>query len=244
MTYASKAERLAFPILAAQPAPSYPSQNFEDAGLSPVYHDPADQRCEAKPDGLCRQGHSFTFEEIKDSELNFHRTHESSRAALQEEYEAMTGRASLSKLPHSSTSGALFAAGRIPACLDHGFNHSVYKHLAVQAEHGWQRYMVVFLKTPPKRLAIRYLALGLVFCTLDTLPSMLATIELCQRGFFVPFQFISKRANYGYTVTPNHRDNGKSAAAIAISDRAKLLAAIDAADAAQEAARFPDGSYF
>lgn len=222
--YASKAERLAAPILATQPAPSKPCQSFTAVGLSKFYLDAEGQSCEGKPDFLCQQARSSTLEELKDSDLNFHRTHESSRAALQFEFEAMTGRAYMEDLPHSMLSGALYDAGRTRACLDHGFNHSLYKLLALQATHGWQRYVIVFVKTPPKRLATIYLDAGLVFCTLKTLPDMLRTIELCQHGFFVPFMFISKRAKYGYTVTPDHTDQGKSAEVVTASDRAKFLA--------------------
>jgi hypothetical protein len=225
MNFASKAERLAAPILAAQPAPSKPCQSFSDAGLSDSYMDAANESCDGKPDFLCVQAHSFTLLELKDGDLNFHVTHESSRAALQSEYEAMTGRAYVESLPHSKMSGALFDAGHHRACLDHGFNHSLWKLLALQAAHGWQRYVAVFVKTPPKRLAMQYLAAGLVFCTLDTLPDMLRTIELCQHGFFVPFIFISKRAKYWYSVTPDHTDHGKPAEAILASDRAKFEAA-------------------
>lgn len=243
MTFASNAERKAAPVLAGHPAPSYMCQSFAAAGLSDAYLDLADEPCLAKPDALCKQATSFTFIELKDGDLNFHPTHESSRAALQDEYQLMTGRGYFEKLPHSMTSKALFVAGRGRACLEHGFNHSVYKHLAVQAKLGWQRYMVVFVKTPPKKLALKYLELGLVFCTLKTLPSMLRTIELCQRGFFVPFEFMSKPAKYGYTVTPDHRDKGTSAEVMADKDRAKLLAGIEAYDAA-EAALMPDGQPF
>lgn len=56
-------------------------------------------------------------------------------------------------------------------------------------------------------------------------PGLLRTIELCQRGFFVPFVFISKPAKYGYTVTPDPTDHGKPAEAILASDRAKFEAA-------------------
>lgn len=224
MAFASNAERDAAPVLAAYPAPSQPCQKFGDAGLSAFYMDAANELCEGKPDFLCVQARSFTLEELKSGDLNFHLTHESSRAALQSEYESMTGRVSPQRLSHSMLSEALYYGGRSRACLDHGWNHSLYKLLALQAAHGWQRYVIVFVKTPPKRLAMQYLAAGLVFCTLKTLPDMLRTIELCQHGFFVPFMFISKRAKYGFTVTPDHTDHGKPSEAITASDRAKFEA--------------------
>jgi hypothetical protein len=141
-----------------------------------------------KPNFLCCQPRSFTFLEFKAGKLNYHLTHESSRAALQSEYEACTGRITLEPLSHSLTSSYLYRR-RPRACLDHGFNHSLFKVLALQAEHGWQRYTICFDKTPPKRDAIRYLEAGLVFCTLDTLPDMLRTIELTQHAIFLPFVF-------------------------------------------------------
>lgn len=226
MTYnfASKAERDAAPALAAQPVPSVPCQSFASAGLSNSYLDAANEPCIGKPDFLCQQPRSFTFLELKAGDLNFRRTREISRAELQREYESMTRRIYETDLPHSMLSKALYDGGRSRACLDHGFNHSLYKLLALQAAHGWQRYVVVFAKTPPKRLAVQYLAAGLVFCTLATLPDMLRTIELCQHGIFIPFVFASKRAKYGYTVTPDHRDRGISAEIVLASDRAKFEA--------------------
>jgi hypothetical protein len=105
------------------------------------------------------------------------------------------------------------------ACLDHGFNHSLFKVLAIQAEHGWQRYVVCFEKTPSKRDAVRYLEAGLVFCTLATLPDMLRTIELAQHGIYLPFVFQSQRAKYSFTVTPGHTDKRRSADSLRASDR-------------------------
>lgn len=35
--------------------------------------------------------------------------------------------------------------------------------------------------------------------------------------------FISKRAKYGYTVTPDHTDHGKSAEVVTASDPAKFM---------------------
>lgn len=163
--------------------------------------------------------------EFKAGKLNHHLTHESSRAALQRDYEAYTGRYSFDPLPHSLTSGYLHHR-RPVSCLTHGFNHALFKVLALQAEHGWQRYVVVFEKTPAKRDATRYLKAGLVFCTVATLPDMLRTIELAQYGIFVPFVFEPKRANYSFTVTPDHRDRGRSIESVRASDRTKFETAV------------------
>jgi len=97
--------------------------------------------------------------------------------------------------------------------------------LALQAEHGWQRYLVVFKNNPSKADAKRYLEAGLVFCTQKTLPDLLQTIELAQHGIFLPFVHEAKRAKYSFTVTADHADLGKPEAIVAASDRTKLLAA-------------------
>jgi hypothetical protein len=227
MTTNSKAETAAAVALAHATVPAKPCEDFGATGLPSSYMDCAGHRLEGKPDFLCCQPRSFTFLEFKAGTLNHHLTYESSRAALQSEYERATGRISLDPLPHATTSSYLYR--RSPrACLDHGFNHSLFKALALQAEHGWQRYIVCFEKTPSKKDAMRYLEAGLVFCTLATLPDMLRTIELTQLGFFVPFVFQSKRAKYGFTVTPDHTDKGRSSDSIRASDRIKFEAVVAA----------------
>lgn len=230
MTTHSKAEAAAAAILAQLPFPAHPCEDFAEAGLPTTYRDAVGEKHTGKPDFLCCQSRSFTLLEFKAGKLNHHLTHESSRAALQSEYEAYTGRVSWEPLPHSVTSSYLYR--RSPrACLDHGFNHSLFKALALQAEHGWQRYLVCFEKTPPKRDAMRYLEAGLVFCTLATLPDMLRTIELAQHGIYLPFVFQSKRAKYGFTVTPDYTDKGRSCNSIRASDRLKFETVIARAKA-------------
>jgi hypothetical protein len=231
MTMNSAAETVAAAVLAQLPFPAYPCDDFAQAGLQTTYQDAAGERLTGKPDFLCNQRRSFTLLEFKDGKLNHHLTHESSRAALQEEYEHRTGRVSFEPLPHSTTSSYLYKR-RPQTCLDHAFNHSLFKVLALQAEHGWQRYVVCFKKTPPKKDAVRYLEAGLAFCTLDTLPDMLRTIELAQHGIYLPFVFHSKRAKYGFTVTPDHRDKGCSVDSIRTSDRVRFEAVIATAQAA------------
>lgn len=227
MTMNSTAEATAAAQLAILPFLVRPCDDFKTAGLRSTYQDAADEPHTGKPDFLCIQNRSFTFLEFKAGKLNHHLSHESSRSALQSEYEACTGRVSFERLSHSTTSSYLYRR-RPRACLDHGFNHSLFKVLALQAEHGWQRYVVCFNKTPSRRDAARYLEAGLVFCTLKTLPDMLQTIELAQHGFFIPFVFYSKRAMYSFTVTPDHEDKGRSAESIRMSDRVKFEAVVAA----------------
>jgi hypothetical protein len=230
MNMNSAAEIAAATKLDQLPFPANPCDNFAVAGLPITYQDAAGETYTGKPDFLCRQSRSFTFLEYKAGKLNYHLTHESSRAALQSEYERCTGRINLNPLSHSVTSSYLYS--RSPrACIDHAFNHSLFKALALQAEHGWQRYLVCFEKTPSKRDAERYLEAGLVFCTLDTLPDMLRTIELAQHGIYLPFVFHSKRAKYGFTVTPVHTDKGRSAASVRASDRMKFETVVATAQA-------------
>jgi len=221
MTTNSAAEAAAAEALATLPFPAHHCEDFAAAGLPVTYHDAAGEQLTGKPDFLLCQSQSFTFLEFKAGKLNFHLTHESSRTALQAEYESCTGRFSIDPVPQSVTSGYLYRK-RPRACLDHAFNHSLFKVLALQAENGWQRYVVCFENTPPKKDAMRYLEAGLVFCTLETLPRMLQTIELAQHGFFVPFVFKPKRAKYAFTVTPDHTDKNRSADSVRVSDRVKF----------------------
>jgi hypothetical protein len=116
-----------------------------------------------------------------------------------------------------------------PLALKTGWNNSLWKLAALQAQHGWQRFLVVF-KSPPKEIdARRYIAAGLVFCTVATLPDMMNTIELCQHGFLVPFLF--KTTKYAFSVMPDPASRGLSPDAIQVSDRAKLLDAVATAKA-------------
>jgi hypothetical protein len=139
-------------------------------------------------------------------------------------------------MSHSQLSTALYSYSNrgALAVLERAFNHAVWKQVAVQAQHGWQRFLVVFKRAPTRLEAKRYLDAGLVFCTLKTLPDMMNTIELAQHGFYVPFVF--KGRGYSFTVTPDHTSRTLSAEEVQESDRAKFLAAV-AADKAAVAAR-------
>jgi hypothetical protein len=224
--YASNSERNATPKFATLPAPAVLRQTFAPE-LPTSYRDVSGVQLEGKPDFLCQQLKSFTFLEYKAGKLNAHRTQESSRRALQYAYTPYDVNAR--QETHSFLS-AHFWRTRPAKCLAHAFNHSLWKVLALQAEHGWQKYCVVFKSNPSECDANRYLAAGLVFCTEKTVADLLRTIELCQYGFFIPFQF--KCRAYSFTVTPDHRDIGKPPALIYASDQQKLSAALAAADLA------------
>lgn len=232
--YASKSESTAAETFSALPAPAYPCQSF--APLLPAsYTDAAAATLTAKPDFLCQQSRSYTFIESKAGKLNSHRTHESSRAALESEY-AYRFRRPSTDTSHSVLSKALWERGYRTSVLNHAFNHSLWKVAALQAQHGWQRYIVCFKNKPTKDDALRYLAAGLVFCTEKTAPQLLVTIELAQHGFFLPFVFNGK--GYSFSVTANHLDCGKSSEEIADSDRIKFIAALSSANATDAAATF------
>jgi hypothetical protein len=225
MKFQSIAERNAAATFANMQVPVLPCQSFTDAGLSTAYTDSSGVSLTGKPDFVARQPFTVTTIESKDGKLNYHLTQESSRAALQSEHERYTRRVSCELLSHSFLSDYFWKTPARRACLDHGWNHSLWKVLALQAEHGWQRYVVVFKNNPAKADAVRYLEAGLVFCTQKTLPDLLQIIELAQHGIFVPFVHEAKRAKYGFTVTADHTDLGKPAAVVAAADRAKFLAA-------------------
>jgi hypothetical protein len=83
--------------------------------------------------------------------------------------------------------------------------------------------VVVFKTSPSKADAMRYIEAGLVFCTQETLPRLLETIELAQHGIFLPFIHVAKRAKYSFSVTPDHNDRARSAIDVAESDRKRFI---------------------
>lgn len=204
--------------------------------LSRHYLDASDTELEGKPDYLIRRKRCFTFVDTKAGKLNNHHTRESSRKALAENYEYYLQRPA-DDMSHSALSDALYHSRikqALLAALEHGFNHSLWKLVALQAKHGWQRFLVVFEKNPSKADAARYAGAGLVFCTIKTLPDMLNTIELLAHGWEIPL--VLKTRTYAYTVTPEHGSNALHFDAVEAIDRSRFLAAV-AADKEAEAAR-------
>lgn len=227
----SASEREALTFYATLPVPVTATQSFSPL-LPNVYRDGAGVELEGRPDALATQGQSYTFIESKNGTLNSHPDKASSHRALQDAYTLMMhdGR----EKPYNFLTEHFYRTNpRI--LLDHAWNHSLFKVLALQAELGWQRYVVCFKRNPGWRDAKRYIDAGLVFCTEKTLMDMLRTIELAQHGFFIPF--ILKTRTYGFTVTANHADKNQTAAGIAAFDRIRFEAAV-AADYAK--ARCPD----
>ncbi len=227
----SIAEREAAPTIAS--LGGKPCTTFTPLA-SRFYIDASGEEHEAKPDFIIERPRCTTFIETKFGTLNNHYSRSSSQRALEEAYEDYFGRYS-GDLTYSEISRALYNTGKgsrgYVAVAENGFNHSCWKQVAVQAKHGWQKFLVVFKRKPSKRHAKRYLDAGLVFCTLETLPDMLQVIELCQFGIFIPFYF--KGPGYSFTVTPDHTSRGLPPEAIEATDRTKFLAAVSAAKEAE-----------
>ena len=202
--------------------------------LSPTYYDAANAELTGKPDFLIHRGGGYTNIEMKDSILNNHRTQGESTAALRRAYGDVFGRYG-DHLQQSALTSALYSQGQRGQILEreNAWHNSLWKVLALQAQHGYQRYLVVFLSNPTGRDAARYCDAGLVFCTIKTLPDFLRCIELMRHGIYVPFQFSGK--NYSFTVTPDLSSKGLSNADVTLIDRGRYIAAV-ASDRATEAA--------
>jgi hypothetical protein len=216
----------------------YPTQTFKPH-LEETFADAGGAVRRAKPDFVIERPGCFTFVDTKDGVLHDHYTFASSDEAQRDAYRLHFHRSG-DHLTHWDRSDALFYDTRSrrgkPLALKTGWNHSLYKLAAVQAKHGWQRFLVVFESAPSKANAKRYIAAGLVFCTVKTLPDLMNTIELLQHGWHVPFVF--KGPGYSFTVKADQADSGLTPDAVEASDRAKFLAAVAAdreAIAAQKA---------
>jgi len=196
MKFASKAEQQAAPVIAALGGRL--CDNFAPY-LSPIYHDASGNELEGKPDFVVPCEHGEVFIELKDGPLNNHYTRESSREALAGEYIRIL-RSPASCMSHSELSTALHRSGLAGylASLAEGFNHSLWKVLALQAQHGWRHYVVCFIDNPKPADAERYAAAGLIWCTLKRLPQFLIRLELEAEGVAIPYVHEAKK--YGYTV--------------------------------------------
>lgn len=218
----STSEREALAFYATLPIPVVATQSFSPL-LPSQYLDGAGVELEGKPDALATQGKSYTFIESKNGKLNFHPDKASSHRALQDEYTRTMHEGG--EKTYNFLTNHFYRTNR-QFLHDHAWNQSLFKVLALQAEHGWQRYVVCFKKTPSKADAKRYLDAGLVFCTEPTLSDMLCTIELAQHGIYIPFVFHSKRAKYAFAVAPDSSDKGRSVESVRASDRIKFETAI------------------
>jgi hypothetical protein len=202
MTYDSIAESVSAPILTALGARRCTS--FAPH-LSDYYCDASGEDLEGKPDFVIQRPHGPVFIDLKDGRLNNHYTRESSRETLADEYMRILHRPPTG-MSHAALSSALYSApsraGAI-AALEHGFNHSLWKLLALQAQHGWHHYLVCFKQNPKPADAERYCAAGLVWCTLKTLGQLLMHIDLNAAG--IPTTFLHGAQKFEFRV---EFDNG------------------------------------
>lgn len=71
--------------------------------------------------------------------------------------------------------------------LELGWNHAWRKHAIVQKALTSRNYVVVFEKPVPMPDAMIYLKAGIMFCTMNSLPSYLGKVQLAKNGLNVPF---------------------------------------------------------
>lgn len=202
--------------------------------LTSSYYDASNSPQRGKPDFLIERGRGFHFIDTKDGVLNNWYTQQESTIALRKAYGECFGRCG-DKLTQSELSTALYSQGFKGQKLarEAAWNHSLFKLLALQAKHGYQRFLVVFERNPTAVDAARYCAAGLVFCTIKTLPDFLQTIELMRYGIYIPFVFKAKK--YGFAVTPEISSKALSSADIEFIERSRMISAI-AADKRNSAA--------
>jgi hypothetical protein len=188
---------------------------------------------EGRPDALCTQHRGYTFIELKNGALNYHRDKASSHRALQQEYTRRMddGR----DKPYTFLTDYFYRTA--PGFLhDHAWNQALMKVLALQSLHGWERYVVCFKRNPSAAEAKRYAEAGLVFCTEATLAQMLGVIDLAAHGLYFPFTLRAPRSGYTITVNPapNPEYEGFTADQITAANRFKCEAVIAAVKAAEQ----------
>ena len=68
-----------------------------------------------------------------------------------------------------------------------GWNHSKASKSIIQAKLTPQNYIVSFEGSVPISDAVDYRKAGIVFCTMNSLPSYLAKVHFAKRGLNIPF---------------------------------------------------------
>jgi hypothetical protein len=222
----SKSERTALAKYATLPFNITPSQTFAPL-LTGSYRDGAGVELLGRPDALCTQPRCYTFIESKNGKLNHHPDKASSHRALQTEYTLRMhdGR----DKPYNELTD--YFQRKDPAfLLDNAWNQSLYKILALQAEYGWERYIVSFARNPSAADAQRYAEAGLVFCTDASLAQMLSVIDLAAHGLYYPFCLDARHSRYIITVNPapNPEYEGFTPEQIDAADRAAYEAVVAA----------------
>jgi hypothetical protein len=230
-TAASASERAALAFFATLPYAVAPAQTF--APLLPIhYHDGAGIELEGRPDALCTLPQTTTFIESKNGRLNCHRDKASSHRALQQEYTYRMHDARDKPYNFLTDHFHRHAPGFLH---DNAWNQSLFKVLALQALHGWERYIVCFRNNPKASDAKLYAEAGLVYCTEASLTQMLTVIDFASHGLYYPFCLDARRSGYTVTVnpTPNPEYEGFTPEQIAAANRAKYEAIVAATKTAE-----------
>ena len=237
LSITSKAERTSLAKFAKLPFDIKPTQTFSPL-LSGQYRDGAGVELTGKPDALCTQARCFTFIENKSCSLNNHVNKQNSWWALQQEYTRWTH----DGVDKDYNFLADYFYHTNPVYLkDNAWNHSLFKVAAMQAQYGWERYIVCFAKNPSSADAQRYAEAGLVFCTDASLAQMLSVIDLAAHGLYYPFCLDARYSGYTINVNPmpNVEYEGFTWNQIASANRAKYEAVVAAqCDQARQANGF------
>ena len=146
-------------------APHYPTHYLDKKG----------SLNEHKPDFYTYAFGNHIFFESKcggATRLNAHQSKETCRKALMSQYKWRFKR-DPGDMSHSKLSVALWDAGYHNDCLDHGWNHSLTKHLLTQRIIGRESYMIVFTKPPTLEDAANYTKKGLAYITIGQLAKFL-----------------------------------------------------------------------
>jgi hypothetical protein len=206
-----------------------PTQTFAPL-LPSTYRDGAGVELTGKPDAVCVQARSFTFIENKSCSLNNHPDKHSSWWALQQEYTLRMhdGR----DKDYNFLTDYFYRTDRV-FLKDNAWNQSLFKVAAMQAQFGWERYIVCFARNPSADDAKRYVEAGLVFCTDASLEKMLSVIDLAAHGVYYPFCLDARHSGYTVQVnpTPNPDYEGFSPEQIVAANRAKYEAIVAAGHA-------------
>jgi hypothetical protein len=232
-TYMSASERKALAHFATLPMNIVPMQTFYPR-LPTSYRDGDGVELNGKPDALCKQRLSFTYIESKKGILNDHRSKTSCHRALQQEFDYTMGTDEPKSYKFLTD---YFKFNNFPFLMANAWNASLYKVLALQKLHGFEKYLPVFADNPHARDAERYQKAGLVWATHATDAQMLAVIELAAHGLYYPFCLDARRSGYYITVepSPNPAHLGFTPEQIAADNRACFESVVAAAAEAEDA---------
>jgi hypothetical protein len=232
LSITSKAELASLAKFAKLPFNIKPSQTFAPL-LSSSYRDGAGVELTGKPDAICVQSRCFTNIECKSGSLNHHPDKHSSWWALQQEYTLRMndGR----DKDYNFLTDYFYRTDRV-FLKDNAWNQSLFKVAAMQAQFGWERYIVCFARNPSAADAKRYAEAGLVFCTDASLEQMLSVIDLAAHGVYYPFCLDARHSSYTVQVnpTPNPEYEGFTPEQIVAANRAKYEAIVAVSKSQEE----------